>query len=200
MPANALTSTFTSIEPDEGKRRDLVAIVPRRTEPQLVVRAFDGRDGKVRWTWHGAASIRGLQTWLLDGDGSPGRSHRGAGSASSSANRTRTCGSWCSTTADARSNGGTSPPTSTLPVRILGLLRSRRPRRRRPRGIPCLALRPARAWDRDRKELWSWPDRLGEVELIFPASAGRSATVMLAIGAGPRRHDGPAAMGGPRAS
>ena len=90
------------------------------------------------------------------------------------------------------------PANESLPSKdIHGLLPDRRPRRRRPRGIPCLALRPSARLGTatGRALVLAGPSRRSRADL--PALGRRCGHSDVAIGAGPRWHDGPAAMGGP---
>ena len=56
------------------------------------------------------------------------------------------------------------------------------------------------AWDRDLKELWCWPSRVGRIGEVVPGMAGRQGEVILAPGGGFDAKTGRPQVDGPGAA
>jgi PQQ-like domain len=159
---------------DGDKRPEVVAMEGSSHETQRVrLRVFDGRDGKLRWTWSPAVAFMkthvmvlanfegngtrnvcvnfeapdGRQVVVLDGNGKE-RAHRNVA-------------------------GGGRPDLKAADLDGDG----------RDELLVCYG-DLVHAWNSDLKELWCCPSRFGRVDQVVPASPGRPREVILAPGVG----------------
>jgi len=159
---------------DGDKRPEVVAMVEGQEGNSLVVlvKAFDGRDGRVRWTWNGGAEFQSNRPWPmmvvadLDGEG-----------------KRKVCVSFMELSGMRR-------------IVVLDAHGRESARRDVSRDYNS-TLRAAdldgdgrdelllwygdrlRAWGRDLKDVWSWPDKSARIEQIVPASSGQPAAVVV---------------------
>jgi len=159
---------------DGDKRPEVVAMVEGQEGDRLVVlvKALDGRDGRVRWTWNSGAEFPNNRPWpmmvVADLDG---------------AGKRKVCVSFMELSGmrrivvlDAQGRESARRDVSRDYNSTLGA--ADLDGDGRDELLVWYGDR-LRAWERDLKERWSWPDKSARIEQIIPASSRQPATLVL---------------------
>ena len=143
----------------------------------LVVRAFDGRDGKRRWTWDGGAEYPRNRPSPLNAK----MRHEGG-------KADRLCVNFQEFGGKRRivvlGADGREVVRRDLPGEYLGAARMPPSTSTATAATSCSSGTPigSAPGTSDLKELWSWPDPSAMIDRILPASAGRPSVVILSSG------------------
>ena len=163
------------IDPDDPRRTAVAVINASSTAitAAVHVRALDGRDGKVLWSWN-QDGVSWFAHWMVTARLGADRKRRVCVSFAIDGKQ------WLALLDPAgreiRRQQLPPNPSNVYVPRVVDLDGDGRDELLIGQGGRL------RAWDGDLAELWSWPDEASSIESIIPASGGKPATLLLGSG------------------